>query len=73
MSKPELEEIEKILKQGAADFLDEDDALDKLINDIISIEKQHRHISAGGKDRKQKQIIKLIDEYIKTDDEGNLK
>ena len=66
MGKPKSDEIEEMARQVANDVMQEDDELDKLINKIISVEKQHRLVSAGGRDRKHKQISKLIDEYIKS-------
>jgi len=72
MKKAELDKSKKsgeqsvseITKTVAEKLLNEKDSIDKLINNIITVEKQHKHISRGGTDKKEKSIGKLIDVFI---------
>ena len=72
MKKSELDKSRKsgeqstseITRSVAEKLLNEKDSIDKLINDIITVEKQHKHISIGGKDKKERSIEKLIDAFI---------
>jgi len=70
----DISEISKILHNTAEDYegiaSKNFDAYDKLIKEIILIEKQHKYGSTGP-DKKLKDIEKEIDRFINTNDFGD--
>jgi len=68
-----ISEISQILRNSSEEYEDiseqKFDAYDKLIKEIILIERQHKYGSTG-LDRKLKDIEKQIDRFINTNDFG---
>ena len=62
------EELRSIMSNASESYNSEvranDDGIDALINEIIKIEKAHKHISQGGTTRKHEQITKKINKFL---------
>ena len=69
------EEVKKIMVSAADSFnpavKEDDDKIDSLINEIIMIEKAHKHTSQGGVIRKHEQISVKINKFLGYDNLNN--
>ena len=71
MSEIDKNEVKNILVKASKDFnadvKDDDDDLDDLINQIIMMEKAHKHTSQGGTIRKHEQITSKINQFLNSE------